>query len=54
MNRNFGQKALEKALDKGGYHIGCWMGIHDYNKKGICKKCDFIKPNGKNTTGSKI
>lgn len=34
---------LEKAMDRGGYHIGCVLGIHDFNKRRICRKCKFVE-----------
>ena len=34
---------LEKALDRGGYHLGCVLGIHDFNKRRICRKCKFVE-----------
>ena len=34
---------IEKAMKRGGYHIGCVLGIHDFNRRRICRMCKFVE-----------
>ena len=32
-----------KVLDRAGAHLACVLKIHDFNKKRICRKCQFVE-----------
>mgnify|MGYP001615842295 CR=1 FL=1 len=34
---------MEKMMNKAGWNIACVLGIHDFNKKRICKLCDHVE-----------
>ncbi len=42
-NTTFGLNLIEKAMDKAGMHIGCVLGIHDFNRRRICRKCRYVE-----------
>ena len=42
MNIYSGAKLI-KAMERAGMHGGCVLGIHDFNRRRICRKCKFVE-----------
>lgn len=38
----FDLSKLSKAHDRVGHHLGCVLGLHDFNRRRICRKCKFV------------
>jgi hypothetical protein len=34
---------IERAMEKGGMHLACVLDIHDFNHRGICRKCGKLR-----------